>query len=99
MIYIKLNDDTINELKEIIKTESRYKSRNRAHALLLSNEGKSTTEIAKIFNCSQRTVYRWFERFKDTKIDALHDLPGRGRKPLLVQKEHAEPILRNIKKN
>ena len=83
-----LDEKTIKELELIMRNDSRYKSRDRAHAILLSNKGKSMEELSEIFGCSYRTIQRWFDRFEADKLDKLHDLEGRGRKPTLkVQKD------------
>ena len=100
MRYIKnLTQETIKELEDIIKNDSRYRSRNRAQAILLSNQGKTTNELVNIFGVSQRTVYRWFNRFSQITISALHDLEGRGRKATLNGKEDEKIVKEVIKKN
>ena len=98
MRYIQLSTESIVELEYIFKTDKRYKSRNRAHALLLSNQGKETKKLAEIFKCSQRSIYRWFDRFIEGGISALHDLPGRGRKPMLTIDKHKLAVEAHIKK-
>ncbi len=98
MRYITLKQELIVQLKEVIKTDSRYKSRIRAQALLLSNQGVKIPEIIKIVGCSQRTLYRWFDRFNQDSISTVHELVGRGRKPKLTIAEHASLINTHIKK-
>lgn len=98
MRYIQLKQDIAIQLQEIIKTDKRHKSRMRAQALLLSNQGKKITEIVDIIGYSQRTLYRWFDRFNDKNINSIHELLGRGRKPLLNVKEHSNSIRIHIKK-
>ena len=98
MRYIQLKQDIVIQLQEIIKTDKRHKSRMRAQALLLSNQGKKITEIVDIIGYSQRTLYRWFDRFNDKNINSIHELLGRGRKPLLNVKEHSNSIRIHIKK-
>ena len=87
MRYINnLDKKTLKELELIIKNDSRYKSRDRAHAILLSNKGKNMEELSKIFSCSYRTIQRWFDKFKAENLTKLHDLEGRGRKAILKVK-------------
>jgi len=88
MRYIKISNDTIFELKEIVKKETHYKSRHRAQSILLSTQGKKIDEIDTIFGYSRRTICRWFDRFESEKVEGLKELPGRGRKPALVPQEH-----------
>ena len=98
MKYIALNNQIIEELQTIVKTDTRHKSRTRAQAFLLNAKGVKIPGIAKIIGVSQRTLYRWFDRFDNDNIDSLHELAGRGRKPLLNMKEHAQSVKVHIKK-
>ena len=85
MRYISnLNNKTVKELENIVKNNNSLQTRQRAQAILLSNKGTSVKEMCKIFNKSTRTIYRWFDRFKEKQIDKLSDLKGRGRIPALV---------------
>ena len=94
MRYISnLNKKTVAELEKIVKNDISFQTRQRAHAILLSNDGISIKEICKIFNKSTRTVYRWFDRFKEEQTNNLSDEKGRGRKPTL-----GEYDIDNVKK-
>ena len=74
MRYISnLNNKTVKELEKIVKNGSSLQLRQRAKSILLSNEGITVKEICKIFNKSTRTVYRWFDRFKEEQIENLSD--------------------------
>lgn len=84
MRYISnLNKKTVKELEKIVKNGTSLQIRQRAHAILLSNDGITVKELCKIFNKSTRTIYRWFDRFKEEQIENLADESGRGRKPAL----------------
>jgi transposase len=98
MKYIKINNETKEALKEVIKTDPRYRSRIRAQAFLLNSEGIKIPEIAKLLNVSQRTLYRWFDRFDNENVDSIHELKGRVRKSSLKVKEHKESIKILVKK-
>jgi len=98
MRYIQVNNETIQKLEIVVKKETRYKSRHRAQAILLSNQGKKIDEIANMFGYSRRTICRWFDRFETEALAGLKELTGRGRKPLLVPEKHGQSILRQIKK-
>ena len=88
MRYISnLNNNIVKELKKIVKNNTSLQTRERAHAILLSNDGVTVNAIAKIFNKSQRTIYRWFDRFNEEQTDKLSDLDGRGRKAALTEKD------------
>ena len=100
MRYIRnLSDETIKSLEEIVKNDSRYRSRHRAQAILLSNQGKSVNDLIEIFGYSQRTIYRWFNRFSHDNVNTLHDLGGRGRKPFLNVEKDEKIVKEIIKKN
>jgi len=98
MKYITLNHPIIEALQTIVKRDTRHKSRARAQAFLLNAQGVKIPEIAKIIDVSQRTLYRWFDRFDNNNLNTIHELTGRGRKPLLNMKEHAQSVKIHIKK-
>ena len=99
MRYIReIKEETIKELERIVKEEERYKSRYRAQAILLSHQGKSINELAEIFGCKIRTIYRWFNSFEAEGIDGIYEKEGRGRKPKLTIEKDKEKILGDIKK-
>jgi len=98
MKYIALTDTVIASLQQIIKIDKRHKSRTRAQAFLLNAQGVKIPEISKILNISQRSLYRWFDRFTQENLNTIHELSGRGRKPLLNLEEHAHSVKIHIKK-
>jgi len=88
MRYISnLNNNTIKKLKQAVKNGASLQLRQRAKSILLSNEGITVKELCKIFNKSTRTIYRWFDRFKEEQIENLSDESGRGRKPALNEND------------
>ena len=99
--YIKaLDEETIKTLEKIIKEDEHYKSRYRSQAILLSYQGKSVNELANIFGCKIRTIYRWFDRFESEKVEGVYELKGRGRKPLLtIEKDAKKAHTRRRAKN
>jgi transposase len=99
MRYInKLNNKTVKELEKVVKNGASLQIRQRAHSMLLSNNGMSVKDICKIFNKSTRTIYRWFDRFKEKQIEKLADESGRGRKPALGNND-IEKVKRLIENN
>ena len=98
MKYIALNHQIIEALQTIVKIDTIHKSRTRAQAFLLNAQGVKIPEIAKIIDVSQRTLYRWFDRFDNNNLNTIHELTGRGRKPLLNMQEHAQSVKVHIKK-
>jgi transposase len=99
MRYInRLDEEVIKELEEIVKEDKRYKSRYRAQAIILSNQGKSVNELAEIFGCKIRTIYRWFNRFEAEKVAGIYELKGRGRKAILTKEKDEKRVKEYIKK-
>ena len=99
MRYISnLNNNTIKELKQAVKNGGSLQLRQRAKSILLSNEGTTVKELCKIFTKSTRTIYRWFDRFKEEQIENLSDESGRGRKPALNEND-IDKVKRLIESN
>lgn len=88
--------DIIKRLLEISKNGKSKQERVRSHAIILSNEGKKSHEIAEIFDVSQRSVFQWFRDFKDIGFDSLVQQKGRGRKTKLSVDKDLEIIKRHI---
>ena len=89
MRFIKdLDKATIKRLEKMERNEKSYQVRQRAKAILLSNEGRKVSELCKILKKSSRTIYRWFDRFKELEFHNLSNASGQGRKPSLsVEKD------------
>lgn len=87
---MKINDKHILEtLQRISKNGKSKQERVRAHALILSNDGYKSGEIAKIFAVTPRTVFQWLKDYKEMGLDSLVQQKGRGRKPKLSAKDVA----------
>ena len=79
MRIIRLSATEKTRLKEIRKTDSRYRVRDRAHALLLSAQGKKIKELAQIFEVDRDTISIWFNRWESEGYEGLSDAPHPGR--------------------
>ncbi len=94
---MKIEDEIIlQELVEISKNGKSKQERIRAHALVLSNEGKKSHEIAMIFDVTQRSVFQWFKDFKEIGFDSLVQQKGRGRKTKLSIDKDLEIVKKYI---
>jgi len=70
---------TLEKLRSIKNSSNATKAeRNRAHALLLLNKGKSKSELSEIFEVSIRTIYNWINDFKADGIKSLAIQKGRA---------------------
>ena len=96
---MKIEDEEIIEkLSEISKNGQSKQERIRAHALILSNNGHKSKELAIIFDVSQRTIFQWFKNFKEIGIESLKIKNGRGRKKKLSKERDLKIIKKHIEK-
>lgn len=79
MRYIQLDEQSEFRLEKIRKTDSRYRVRDRAHAILLSSQGLKVKQIAEVFGVDRDTVSGWFGRWQEQGFDGLADAPHSGR--------------------
>lgn len=90
MRYIKdLGEEQKQALEEGHKTGKSHRFRTRCQAILLSHQGYSVQELARLFKVSDLSIYKWMDRFKDGDVKALQTQPGKGRKPLLKLENQA----------
>lgn len=82
------------------KSNNGYQFNNRCHAILLSDQGYITDEIAEIFDCQKKTIYDWFDRFESGGVSALKNKSGQGRKPTLCtnNQDHVKAVDKAVKK-
>ena len=80
---LKIDKNTTDKIKSIIKDDKRYRVRNRANAILLKSQSMPVSNIAKLLKVRIEQIYKWIKKFEDIGIDSFYDKPGRGRKPLL----------------
>ncbi len=88
---IEVSEEQRGELRELMKT-SHEQVRRRAHAVLLSSRGYSIDRIADIYEVDRDTVSRWLDHWEDDGTTGLDDQEGRGRKPILNEKEQKQAI-------
>lgn len=83
MRFVKLTDAELITLQEGHKNGSQFQFRNRCQCLILSNHGKTVSELAQLFEVSNITIYSWFDRWEEKGIVGLLNGKGQGRKPIL----------------
>lgn len=86
--HIDLTPEQCRELQRLARTAIGRVSE-RAHFVLLSDQGKSVPEIAHLMDYSAQAVYPWLERYRQKGIAGLQDNPRSGRPP-------KEPLLANV---
>ncbi|EDN66470.1 Transposase, IS630 [Beggiatoa sp. PS] len=82
-----LTEEQTNELKDIIKNSEKARTRQRAHAILLSSDGFSVGEIAKICKVDRDTISRWIDKWEQLGLEGLKDKPRPGNPGILIQSE------------
>lgn len=70
-------------LEEGYRNNSKPHFRNRCHSILLSFEGYPVSEIAQLYKVRTRTIYTWFNRWKNQGIMGLMTAKGQGIKAKL----------------
>jgi len=94
---MKIEDEKIlQKLSQISKKAKSKQERIRAHALILSNDGRKSQELATIFDVSQRTIFQWFKDFKEMGLDSLVQKSGRGRKNKLSKEKYLKIVQKHI---
>jgi transposase len=87
----------MNKLTRIWQTESNFRLRNRAHAILLSAEGRSINEISQICGVGRDAVSDWLSRWESNRCEALADAERSGRPPTLTEAEEAAIVATALK--
>jgi len=86
----ELSGETISILNRIYRRSRHFEVRRRAHCILLSFGGHTTTNLMEIFKVSRITIYNWFSAWEDHHLVGLYNQPGRGRKPLFTPEQKAQ---------
>ena len=86
MIFIReINLLSAKLLQRIYNQSKHHQVRQRAHCLILANQGMKIEQLMKIFKVSYKTIYNWFKSWESESIVGLYNKPGRGRKPKFNQ--------------
>jgi putative transposase len=94
MLMIKLEDDKVNFLMDFVgKGHKNARELTRARILLLANQQKLDTEIAKILGVSRNTTFNLRKRYVEEGLpNALLDKPRPGQPKKYTEKHVAEII-------
>lgn len=85
-----LSPETQRLLRRCYKESKHHRVRQRAHCILLSFAGKTTTDLMQIFAVGRLTVYHWLDAWEVRHFAGLYDHTGRGRHPKLTREEQAK---------
>ena len=79
-----LSQETQSILQRIYKHSRHYRVRQRAHCMLLSSKGYTTTQLQEIFHVDRITIYHWLNAWEARRFCGLYERKGRGRPPKLT---------------
>jgi transposase len=85
-----LSPETPRLLRRCYKESQHHRVRQRAHCILLSFAGKTTTELMHIFAVERLTIYHWFNAWEKRRFAGLYDHAKCGRPPKLTPAEQAQ---------
>ena len=83
-----LSDEEKRKLKQMTRQQVGRVSE-RARMVLLSDQGQTIQEIAATFDCSDKTVRSWLNRYESEGYSGLLDKPRGGRPAMLDEKVKA----------
>lgn len=66
-------------LNELVKGANQHRTRQRAHAILLSSKNYSIEDLSVIFDVHRDTVSRWISVWINKGLSGLFDAPKPGR--------------------
>jgi transposase len=93
-----LSTEERHQLNQILRQCNSPIVHMRAHAiLLLFDDHRSFEDVAEIFRVHVNTIRNWADRWINSGIDGLCDLPGRGAKPRF-EKWEEELIIEYVEK-
>jgi len=87
-----LSESDKEQLTALFKYHDSYSVRRRAHSILLSADGFTIDEIARIYQIHRDTVGTTFDRWERDGIEDLFDGPRSGRPPKLSEDEADEAV-------
>lgn len=79
-------------LNQLMRNHPSYRTRTRAHAVLLSARRYAIDQIADIFAVDRETVTSWLVRWEESETAGLDDDPKSGRPPTLSAAEEKQAI-------
>lgn len=83
--YIRLMPSQDAALRDLYRRTGNADVRSRCQMILLSAQGHSTVEIARLTFFDQDTVLFWFDRYEADGLDGLEDRPRSGRPPKMTR--------------
>lgn len=96
-----LNDTEIQTSHDMPRYHPSRRARMRAQSLLLSHQGLSIPQIARLYQVDRRSVSSWIDRWQTQGLVGLYDQPGAGRRPTLSadEQQKVQQYLQQYPKN
>ena len=90
-----LDPQTVDHLKQILRTSPVFRTRQRAHAILLSAKAYRIDQLIEIFEVDRDTITRWLNRWDKDHFDGLDDAPRSGR-PHSIPPQEEPAVLKQV---
>ena len=82
-LCVVLTPEKRNELERRLRcTTTPAGLARRSRVILGVAEGLALVEVARLVGMTEKHVRKWNTRFLESRLEGLHDRPGRGRKPV-----------------
>jgi len=91
-IFVHLTEEQRQRLEELRRTSGTFRVRQRAFAILLSDQGYCVDEIANILGAHRDTVSGWIDAWQEHGEAGLYDKPRSGAPPTLTAQEQARAL-------
>jgi transposase len=85
-----LSPETRSLLHRLYKGSPHHRVRQRAHCIVLSSQGITTTALMAIFSVDRITIYHWFDAWEAHHFAGLYDKKRCGRPPKLAEEEQCK---------
>ena len=82
-----LSPETRSVLHRLYQQSQHHRVRQRAHCLVLSSQGITTTALMAICSVDRITIYNWFDTWEAHHFAGLQDKKRCGRPPKLTAEE------------
>lgn len=86
----EIHNERKKMLKRIYHQSHHHQVRQRAHCLLLYEEGYKVSYLQEILGVSRKTIYNWFKEWEERGLIGLYNRPGQGRKPKFTSEQQAQ---------
>ena len=98
-IRVELNEQERAALEKGYRMGKSHAFRTRCQMVLLKSEGRKSKEISQFLGCHEISVNSWVKRYKDRGIEGLKTKEGRGRPPILSEKEDSAKVREAVKRH